>query len=85
MVIVFCSNTNLLRLLVWTALEQEGLGCNLQHYNPSVDAAIAAQWNIPSHWQLKAQLVFGTPVAPPNAEKTFEPLENRVFLYGNEA
>lgn len=28
---------------VWTALEAEGLGCNLQHYCPLIDAKVAAE------------------------------------------
>lgn len=47
---------------VWTALETEGLGANLQHYNPLVDQKIEAEWNVSKDWELKAMLVFGTPV-----------------------
>lgn len=32
--------------LVWTLLEAEGLGCNLQHYNPMIDARISEQQNV---------------------------------------
>lgn len=62
-------------------LEAEGLGCNLQHYNPMIDARVAEQWNIPTEWSLKAQMVFGKPAGPPR-EKEFEPVENRVFFHG---
>lgn len=44
---------------VCTALEQEGLGANLQHYNPLIDARVAAEWGVPEDWELSAQLVFG--------------------------
>ncbi|MCJ1336873.1 hypothetical protein MMC09_002151 [Bachmanniomyces sp. S44760] len=67
--------------MLWTALEAEGLGCNLQHYNPLADAKIQSEWNINPEWSLKAQLVFGKPEGGP-AEKTFEPVEKRVFVYG---
>lgn len=67
--------------VLWTALEQEGFGANLQHYSPLIDDKVAAKWNIPPHWSLKAQLVFGTPVGQPG-EKTFKPLEERVFAHG---
>ncbi len=40
----------------WTALEEAGLGANLQHYNPVIDDAVAAEWSIPENWQLRAQL-----------------------------
>ena len=65
----------------WTALEQEGFGANLQHYNPLIDAKIASIWNVPDHWVLKAQLVFGTIVGDPK-EKTFKPMEERIFMHG---
>ncbi|KAJ5377632.1 uncharacterized protein N7496_005041 [Penicillium cataractarum] len=66
---------------LWTLLEAEGLGCNLQHYSPMVDARVSEQWNIPLDWSLKSQLVFGKPIGGPR-EKTFEPLEKRVFIHG---
>jgi len=43
----------------WVALEAEGLGANLQHYNPVIDAKVAEAWNLPESWRLQAQLVFG--------------------------
>ena len=43
----------------WVTLESEGLGANLQHYNPLIDERVAAEWKVPSNWQLTAQLVFG--------------------------
>ena len=44
----------------WTALNAAGLGANLQHYNPVIDDAVAKEWDIPSNWQLRSQLVFGS-------------------------
>ncbi|TRX89606.1 hypothetical protein FHL15_009515 [Xylaria flabelliformis] len=66
---------------LWTMLTAEGLGCNLQHYNPMVDARASQQWNIPATWSLKAQMVFGTP-AGPLMQKNSEPLEKRIFTHG---
>ncbi|TGO55964.1 hypothetical protein BCON_0084g00320 [Botryotinia convoluta] len=66
---------------IWVALEAEGLGANLQHYSPLIDAKVAAEWNIPADWELNAQLVFGTPVAGAG-EKSFMPLEERFKVYG---
>ncbi|KJZ75695.1 hypothetical protein HIM_04852 [Hirsutella minnesotensis 3608] len=68
--------------LLWTALELEGLGANLQHYNPLIDQKVAAQWNIPASWKLNAQLVFGGR-AGEAGEKTFKPLEERVKVFGS--
>ncbi|KAL4785241.1 Nitroreductase-like protein [Aspergillus varians] len=67
---------------VWTLLEAEGLGANLQHYNPMLETRASEEWNIPGDWSLKAQLVFGKPNGPAR-EKTVEPLEKRLFVYGN--
>ncbi|RAL14678.1 nitroreductase family protein [Aspergillus homomorphus CBS 101889] len=67
--------------LVWTALESEGFGANLQHYSPLIDDQIAKQWNLPASWKLDAQLVFGVPTAQPG-EKTFMPLEERFKVFG---
>lgn len=73
----------MLQFSVWTALEAEGLGANLQHYNPLVDAKVAEQWKLPTTWKLSAQLVFGgkTADAP---EKTFNPVEEKFRVFGAE-
>ena len=44
----------------WTALAEEGIGANLQHYNPVIDHSVAKEWTIPDHWKLRSQLVFGS-------------------------
>ncbi|KAL9083159.1 MAG: hypothetical protein Q9165_008646 [Trypethelium subeluteriae] len=69
------------QFVLWTALEAEGFGCNLQHYNPIVDQKAHTEWNIPQEWQLKAQLVFGGRAGEPG-EKSQTPLEQRVFVHG---
>jgi len=66
---------------IWTALEKEGLGANLQHYNPLIDQKVAETWNIPKDWELSAQLVFGTPAAQPG-EKTFLDVKERLKVFG---
>ncbi|MCJ1223527.1 hypothetical protein MMC12_000169 [Toensbergia leucococca] len=77
-------SSGMLQYAVWTALELEGLGCNLQHYNPLVDSRIQSEWKVPTEWSLKGQLVFGKPSGQPK-EKTFQPLEERVKVYGRQA
>lgn len=67
---------------LWTALELEGFGCNLQHLNPHVDQIVSSEWEIPPSWVLKAQLVFGTPVEGPNPSKKFNPIESRLLVPG---
>ncbi|MBW7477236.1 nitroreductase family protein [Paenibacillus oenotherae] len=68
------------QFVLWTALEQEGLGANLQHYNPLIDEQVKAEWSLPASWQLVAQMPFGKPTAPAG-EKTFQPLEDRIKLF----
>jgi len=67
--------------ILWTGLEAEGFGANLQHYNPIIDQKAQEHWGIPLDWQLRAQLVFGGK-AGPAGEKTFQKLEERVFVHG---
>ncbi|KAK9366406.1 Nitroreductase-like protein [Lipomyces kononenkoae] len=69
------------QFFLWTALEEEGFGASLQHYNPLIDESVKKEWNIPSDWQLKAQLVFGTPTSEPT-KKAYQPQEERVFVHG---
>ncbi|KAI9740435.1 MAG: hypothetical protein M1834_005015 [Cirrosporium novae-zelandiae] len=66
---------------LWTALDAEGLGANLQHYSPLVDEKISKTWNVPAAWSLKGQLVFGKPAGGAH-EKTQKPLEERLFVHG---
>ena len=61
---------------VWTALEAEGLGASLQHYNPIIDQDVAKAFNIPDTWELKAEMPFGKPLAKPG-NKTFQPISER--------
>ncbi|MEC0091252.1 nitroreductase family protein [Paenibacillus macquariensis] len=68
------------QLVVWTALEIEGFGASLQHYNPLIDDEVKQTWNIPASWKLLAQMPFGKTVVPAG-EKEFQPLEDRVLVF----
>lgn len=68
------------QFVVWTALEMEGFGASLQHYNPLIDDQVAKEWNLPSSWKLIAQMPFGKPTMQPG-EKQFQPLEGRVKVF----
>jgi len=70
------------QFIVWTALEAEGLGCNLQHYQPGITEAVMAEWKIPETWALKAQLVFGKPTAGAGEEKPKRPVEECLKVFG---
>ncbi len=68
------------QLVVWTLLEEAGFGASLQHYNPLVDEKVAAQWNLPANWKLRAQLVFGSIEAPAGEKEYMDRAQRfRVF------
>jgi predicted oxidoreductase (fatty acid repression mutant protein) len=71
----------MLQFALWTSFVAEGLGANLQHYNPLIAEKVAAEWKVPPIWKLNAQLVFGGRTAPADP-KTFEPIENIVKVSG---
>lgn len=71
----------MLQFAVWVALEAEGLGANIQHYNPIIDAKVADEWKIPSSWKLAAQLVFGGRTGPAG-DKEFKPVEDKFKVFG---
>ncbi|MNH95481.1 Nitroreductase family protein [compost metagenome] len=73
-------SSGMLQFVVWTALELEGFGASLQHYNPLIDEKVKAEWNLPESWQLIAQMPFGKPTAPAG-EKQFQPIEERVQVF----
>jgi predicted oxidoreductase (fatty acid repression mutant protein) len=70
----------MLQLVVWTALENEGLGASLQHYNPLVDDETKETWSLPATWQLVAQMPFGK-ITGDFEVKDKLPIEERVFVY----
>lgn len=73
-------SSGMLQLVIWTALSNEGIGASLQHYNPLINAGVQEAWNLPSNWLLRAQMPFGSPLAPAG-EKTFQPVEERVKVF----
>ncbi|MGG3890457.1 nitroreductase family protein [Metabacillus fastidiosus] len=73
-------SSGMLQYVIWTALEIEGFGASLQHYNPLIDEQVKKEWNIPASWDLIAQMPFGKPTAEPG-EKEFKPLEERVKVF----
>lgn len=73
-------SSGMLQLVVWTSLENEGLGASLQHYNPLIDEEVKKEWNIPDNWKLIGQMPFGKPAAPAG-DKQFNPIEDRVKFF----
>jgi len=68
------------QFVIWTALEIEGFGASLQHYNELIETDIKKEWNIPNSWKLIGQMPFGKPTAEPD-EKQFQPLEQRIKVF----
>ena len=66
---------------IWTTLAAAGVGANLQHYNPVIDAEVAKAWQLPVSWLLRAQMVFGG-IASEATEKEFKPLTERLRVFG---
>ncbi|ACL76822.1 nitroreductase family protein [Ruminiclostridium cellulolyticum] len=73
-------SNGMLQYVIWTALEMEGIGASLQHYNPLIDDEVRSEWKIPLNWKLIAQMPFGKPTASPD-EKQFQPIESRFKVF----
>ncbi|HHV3277041.1 TPA: nitroreductase family protein [Streptococcus agalactiae] len=66
----------------WTALSAElGLGGNLQHYNPVIDASVQAVYGVPASWKLRGQLNFGS-IEAETGEKEFMNDDDRFKVIG---
>ena len=60
----FASQTSgMIQLAMWVALEAEGFGASIQHYNPIIDEEVKSVWGISPNWKLTAQMPFGVPTA----------------------
>lgn len=73
-------SSGMLQYIVWTALEEAGLGASLQHYNPLIDETVSSNWKIPKEWKLLGQMPFGSPMGEPEP-KTFLPITDRVKVF----
>lgn len=68
------------QFVIWTMLEDAGLGASLQHYNELIAHDVQTEWSLPPSWKLIAQMPFGSPINGPG-EKSAEPLESRVLTF----
>ncbi len=73
-------SSGMLQYVLWTLLEEAGLGASLQHYNPLIDQKVHDEWKINPQWRLIAEMPFGTPVVEPG-NKEYDPLESRVLMF----
>lgn len=79
----FSEHTNAMHQYnLWVALEAEGFGANLQHYNPVIDQRAAEEWNIPLQWKLRSQLVFGGRGGEAGEKSFQETHGKRLFVHG---
>lgn len=65
---------------VWTALAENGIGANLQHYNPLIDTQVAEAYGIPANWRLRGQMPFGS-IEAAAGEKDFMPDADRFKIF----
>lgn len=70
----------MLQFAIWTGLDNLGLGVNLQHYNPLIDADIKKYFEIPDSWNLVAEMVFGQILKPADPIAKL-PVDERVRIY----
>ena len=73
--------TGIAQFAVWSTLANQQIGASLQHYNPIVDDAVKARFDIPSSWKLRAQMPFGS-IESPAGEKTYMPRDERFKVFG---
>ncbi|MFS2225885.1 nitroreductase family protein [Pantoea sp. B65] len=74
-------STGIAQYAVWLALAEQGIGANLQHYNPLVDADVQRTWNIPASWKLRAHMNFGS-ITAPAGEKSYIEDDKRFIIAG---
>jgi Predicted oxidoreductase related to nitroreductase len=74
-------HSGMLQLMIWTALEEAGLGVSLQHYNPLIDDQVRSEWGLPANWKLIAQMPFGRSVSEPGP-KEYMPMTERLYVFG---
>jgi uncharacterized protein len=72
-------SSGMVQYAIWTALSSEGLGVNIQHYNPIIDEEVARTFEVPSSWKLISQMVLGAPLAEPDALR-YQPIVERLLV-----
>lgn len=70
----------MLQYMIWTGLANLGMGANLQHYNPIIDAEIAKAFQTPPSWKLIAQMPFGEALGEAGVKEMIPP-EQRIKVF----
>ncbi|MFC6208082.1 nitroreductase family protein [Levilactobacillus tongjiangensis] len=65
---------------VWTSLAENGIGANLQHYNPLIDDEVRAAFNIPATWRLRGEMDFGS-IEAPAGDKDYMADDDRFMVF----
>ncbi len=73
-------SNGMLQYMVWTAIEAEGAGASLQHYNELIEEQVKDEWGLPQSWKLIAQMPVGS-VETSADVKSFENIEKRVKVF----
>ena len=71
----------MMQYAIWTTFAAARIGANIQHYNPLIDETVAQTWQVPAHWRLRSQMVFGG-IAAPAVEREYAPIEPRLRIFG---
>ncbi len=74
-------SNGMLQYMIWLALAEQNIGASLQHYNPLIDDEVKLAFDLPGHWQLLAQMPFGS-IEQPADEKSFLPMNERLKIFG---
>lgn len=74
-------STAIAQFAVWSALANENMGASLQHYNPVIDAEVAARFGIPDSWKLRAQMPFGC-IESAAGDKNYMQRDERFRIFG---
>ncbi|TPR14797.1 nitroreductase family protein [Apilactobacillus timberlakei] len=65
---------------VWTGLAENGIGANLQHYNPLIDEDVTKEFGIPENWKLRSEMDFGS-IESPAGDKDYMDDDKRFKLF----
>lgn len=69
-------SNGMLQFAIWSALEEVGIGANLQHYSNLIQDRVLKEFDLPKTWKLLAQMPIGGIVSMPD-EKEFDSLDYR--------
>ncbi len=71
--------SGMLQISIWTGLAEEGIGANIQHYNPVIDSKVHELFDLPPSYRLVAEMPFGG-IAKHPADKDREDVARRVTI-----